>query len=319
VTDPLDSGRGRHPWFDDRDGDPVVRRDVALTLPDGRRKPIGYTDAQHDSEVHGDVDGPLDGALDSIAGHGTFIAGLVHQASPDSDLIAWRIVEPDGTVGEDQLLEALSSVAQLVADDEEGRPRTRIDVLVLSLGYYHETPEDGLYDITLLALLSAIAKSGTIIVCSAGNDSTDRPQFPAALWDWRSDGTHHAPAADSAPIISVGALNPNGSVALFSNDGPWVRTWAPGAAVVSTMPQLNGGFNPSGSRWFEGRHRSSIDPDDFSGGFAVWSGTSFAAPVVAGRIAAAIDALGAAETAEERRVRALKAVDVVLGETSKGS
>jgi hypothetical protein len=29
------------------------------------------------------------------------------------------------------------------------------------------------------------------------------------------------------------------------------------------------------------RHRESHDPDDFSSGFAVWSGTSFAAPIAA--------------------------------------
>jgi hypothetical protein len=34
--------------------------------------------------------------------------------------------------------------------------------------------------------------------------------------------------------------------------------------------------------------RETIDPDDFSGGFAVWSGTSFAAPVAAGELACAL-------------------------------
>jgi hypothetical protein len=34
-----------------------------------------------------------------------------------------------------------------------------------------------------------------------------------------------------------------------------------------------------------GVSRENIDPDDFTGGFALSSGTSFAAPVLAGRIA----------------------------------
>jgi hypothetical protein len=37
-----------------------------------------------------------------------------------------------------------------------------------------------------------------------------------------------------------------------------------------------------------GRPRESIDPDDFRGGFGVWSGTSFSAPIVAARIAASL-------------------------------
>ena len=37
-----------------------------------------------------------------------------------------------------------------------------------------------------------------------------------------------------------------------------------------------------------GERRSALDPDDFSSGFGVWSGTSFAAPVLAGELAAAL-------------------------------
>ena len=39
--------------------------------------------------------------------------------------------------------------------------------------------------------------------------------------------------------------------------------------------------------------RGTIDPDDYSSGFAAWSGTSFAAPVLAGEVAKGLLALEA--------------------------
>jgi subtilisin family serine protease len=112
-----------------------------------------------------------------------------------------------------------------------------------------------------------------------------------------------------APLVSVGALNPNRtSVALFSNTAPWVDLYARGSSVVSTFPPFNGGAQSVTRRDAYDRQRDCIDPDDFTGGFAVWSGTSFAAPLVAGAIAALLDTLagdmGWPSTAIERSDRA---------------
>jgi subtilisin family serine protease len=87
----------------------------------------------------------------------------------------------------------------------------------------------------------------------------------------------------------VGALNPNGTVAMFSNAGDWVACVRPGADLVSTFPPtFNGGQQAAYGVTVDGTVRQTIDPDDFSSGFGTWSGTSFAAPYLAGEIAQAL-------------------------------
>lgn len=92
------------------------------------------------------------------------------------------------------------------------------------------------------------------------------------------------------PLVSVGALNPDRTIALFSNAGPWVVCHRPGAALVSTFPvSFNASAQPSYQVDVAGDgRRETIDPDDYRGGFGTWSGTSFAAPVLAGQLAQAL-------------------------------
>jgi subtilisin family serine protease len=148
-----------------------------------------------------------------------------------------------------------------------------------------------LFDPTLFAVLSDLASRGTLVVCSAGNDATSRPNFPAAFAPWKvdadgTDGSVVQTPPGQLPILSVGALNPNKVTdALFSNAGDWVRSFAEGAAVMSTVPKFQGGLQPLARAMAFDRPRENIDPDDYRGGFGVWSGTSFAAPLMAGRLA----------------------------------
>jgi len=92
-------------------------------------------------------------------------------------------------------------------------------------------------------------------------------------------------------MAAVGSLNAApGTVALFSNAGAWVNAYRQGAAVVSTMPT---NFQGPGGPSIEvtaaaGKPRGTMDPDDFSSGFGVWSGTSFATPIMAADVAAAL-------------------------------
>ncbi|MDQ1530049.1 MAG: hypothetical protein QOE37_154, partial [Microbacteriaceae bacterium] len=305
----LDTGCGDHEWLRD-----AVQRGVQCDGHD-----IGSTDAATDPEVHPSLTGPMDGAIGEVSGHGTFIAGLIHQGCPDADILSWRVVEADGSIAESDLVLALTRIATLAVRHAAGLADGRaIDVLSLSMGYYHETPRDGEFDPTMYELLAAMGRTGTLVVCSAGNDATERPMFPAAFAPW-STGTGAIAEQDpvAVPILSVGALNPDpATVALFSNGGPWVRDYAPGAAVVSTMPPLfQGGLDPLAGVVRAGRERASIDPDDFRGGFAVWSGTSFSAPVRAGtlaqQLAGRLPAVGVPEDPADARERAWDALEAL--------
>lgn len=276
VVAVLDTGcTPDHPWLND-----VVDTDVRLD-----DVAAGLTDPATDPEVTGDVSGPWDGLLDSHSGHGTFIAGLLLQGCPDVDVLAVRVMSGDGVVVESDLLHALTVVAALVSRYRAGRPDGRpVDAVVLSLGYHHERPADALLDVPLRTVLDRLRSMGVAVVASAGNGATDRPLLPAGFAP--HDGSPFADDESMAPMVSVGATNPDASTSLFSNTGPWVTDWQPGASLVSTMPpSFAGGFQPSISYTDpDGWVRATLDPDDFTTGFGVWSGTSFAGPVLAGAL-----------------------------------
>ena len=115
---------------------------------------------------------------------------------------------------------------------------------------------------------------------------------------------------------------PTGTDALFSNVGSWVTTYRRGAAIMSTMPpRFQGGLEPMArTRSEDGRLREALDPDDYSQGFGLWSGTSFSAPVAAGAVACAL--VGQIEPEDQvasvdvAKARARAAVQSCLAEPS---
>jgi serine protease len=263
VVAVFDTGLGEHPWFGPN---------VALPPMVGK-DPIGILRPDSDPELHPSLGVPLDGIFNDASGHGTFIAGIIRQACPEAQILPVRVADGDGIILEAELIAALRRLIRYIG---EVGP---VHVLNLSFSFYHETPGDAGAISEITDLLTTLRdKHGVVVVCSAGNEATDRPTYPAAL-----------PATDERHI-AVGALNPaDHSVALFSNIGPWVDVYAPGVSLVSTVPVAFDGGIQAGTRDDKGgRRRETLDVDDFRGGFGVWSGTSFAAPVVAGRIAAQI-------------------------------
>jgi hypothetical protein len=293
VVAVLDTGIGPHPWFDLADrSHPVLYNDFLTVLPDLQ------TTIENGAVAHGtpvlsgywdtpSTDNPLVGNLDPAIGHGTFVAGIIRQKAPDARVLAIRVAHSDGIAYEGDVVCAMQSVVDRVtAAQISGDLANMVDVVSLSLGYYDEDQVPSQMATALRTAIDQLTGLGVLVVASAGNDSTSRPCYPAAM------AAEPRPDPGGGPqVISVGAKNPNGTTALFSNEGPWVRHLEDGADVVSTFPtDIRGARQPLMSIGT----RESLAPDDFSGGFAVWSGTSFSAPLAAARIAAKMVELAAA-------------------------
>ncbi len=287
----LDTGIGDHPWFRDRPAQ------TTISLAGGRT--VGPQFDPHsikglEADGSGAIAVALLGTLASHSGHGTFIAGVLRQACPDVDIVALAVMGADGIVAESTLTDALMVVAQRQREQPGWA-----DALVLSLGYYTETGADLAYNSALRKILVELGRLGIATFCAAGNDASSRPSYPAAF---AVDPAFADPAV--MPLVSVAALNPDGTVALFSNDGPWVTAEATGVNVVSTAPVNTAGSITPGLRTVgPGRRpRAGIDPDDFASGFASWSGTSFAAPLLAGRYLQALVTAGFPPVGDRREL-----------------
>jgi subtilisin family serine protease len=236
-------------------------------------------------------DDPLIGELDSDTGHFTFEAGIVRQVVPDAQVLAVRVMHSDGVVYEGDLICALRHLAKRIVRGRANDIAAHVDVLSLSLGFFSESPHDAAIISGLHKVINALRSLGVVVVAAAGNYSTSRRFYPAAFAE---------PPTGEVPLISVGALNPNGSKAVFSDGGGWINTWASGAMVVSTFPtDINASRTPELRMRAHPANqlppdvslpgeRESLDYDDYSGGFGVWSGSSFSAPLVAAHITAAL-------------------------------
>ena len=148
----------------------------------------------------------------------------------------------DGAADE---VDLVSSLQKLLIWHRAGLAGTKgftpVDIVSLSLGYYHETPGAVDDEAALFLAIRELQRAGVSVVAAAGNGSTTEEFWPAAL------ATPDRTVEDAAPLTSVGARNATGgSVALFSNTGRWVRAYRCGVAVVSTMPvTLNGSLGAS--------------------------------------------------------------------------
>jgi len=203
--------------------------------------------------------------IHEYAGHGTFVAGVIKCLAPSARVEVEGALPHGGAVYESDICKQLEQ-----AIHEDDLPQ----LISISAGS-RTLNNNGLLGLEiLLARKGVINNVNTLVVAAAGNDGDDEEFYPAA-YPW---------------VVGVGSVDPDKTRSKFSNYGKWVKVYARGrdlvnAFVVGTYtchyPENKNPQTPTGTpdvRHFEGLAR--------------WSGTSFAAPMVTGAIAARMSATG---------------------------
>jgi subtilisin family serine protease len=194
--------------------------------------------------------------IDLDPAHGTFVAGLIRQVAPEASVHVVRAFGSDG-VAPDSAVAAKVLEARRIIASAGGRG-------VINLSWGCRT-FDGRPPLATARAVAAVCAEDIAVVAAAGNDGSPMPWFPAAL----------------PGVVAVGALELDAEAlrgAVWSNFGAAVDVSVVGEGVISTF--VGGSSIIHATGW-------TAPPAAWTGPspWAMWSGTSFAAPQVAGRIA----------------------------------
>lgn len=211
-----------------------------------------------------------DGYLDYQAGHGTFVTGIVQRVAPTARIRVYRAADTDGFADDVGIADALRRAV------EDG---ARIVNLSLGMVTRDNQPppalEEAIQDITE----THRDDDRVVIVAAAGNLGDSTPVWPAAFGTVEAVGalieTEDVENGDAAR--RTGKFEP----AKWSSKGKYINFWTVAEGVRSTF--VTGYESPAFDR----------NPDVFpQNAWVLWSGTSFAAPQIAGAIARISDELG---------------------------
>lgn len=258
-------------------GDPsvvvaVIDTGVFLDHPDlqGQLTDDGFNFISS-SEISGGGDGigpspddPGNSArIGSSAWHGTHVAGIIGAAmnnneggtgvAPSSRVMPLRALGESGGTAYD-VLQSVRYAAGF-ENDSGLLPQKRADIINLSLG-------GSGFSQFAQSLYRQVHDAGIFVVAAAGNSNSGEPMYPASY-----DG-----------VISVSATDFDGNRAPYSNRGPYVDVAAPGGNLAADAN--NDGYS-------DGVLSSvaTIEQGQRVGNYALYQGTSMAAPHVAGVLA----------------------------------
>jgi hypothetical protein len=197
--------------------------------------------------------------LDYGAGHGTFVAGIIRQVDPEAKIVVYRALDTRGLADEETVANAMTRAA------DDGASVISLSLGMLAVDDAHPCPH------LQTAVQQIMSRSNPpAIVAAAGNNGDTEKVYPAAL-----EGVV-AVAALQAVEEPISNPPPPTSGAEWSSHGPWVDCSAVGEGIVSTFVK--------GKE--DQQFGSDVYPEDGEGdSWAVWSGTSFAAPQIAALIA----------------------------------
>ncbi|MCL2110693.1 MAG: S8 family serine peptidase [Clostridiales bacterium] len=201
-------------------------------------------------------------------GHGTHVAGIVaarenivggRGVAPNAALLPVKVLDDDGFGNTAWIASGITWAANI---NDNGIPLPgdrRADVINMSLGDITTSLTSDLnVDVLLRRVVAAAIDIGIVVVAAVGNDGTTNRPVPAAFPN----------------VIPVASTDMNNLRSNFSNWGTPGTIAAPGSYIVSAFPTA-----------------APIEWPVISSGYAALSGTSMAAPMVAGAAALYISML----------------------------